>query len=380
MPRLALLALTVPLAFGALLACKDDAPPEPSTTAIVDAGEISPVPPVGDGKSAPHDVLNKEFRTAYAKARDEQLEKIPYTIIASGDELILRKGNETERVRVLLPHYHVPKTAAHMPLTAWLFLGPMQPSNAAELFEQFKAQLEIAEEIYDELDASDEDMKKLKERFENESGGSSDDPMTKEAKAKCLPTWSRDHTDVSVKGVVKDLIDDTKKFIADNPKNAGDPNPPSGLQDFIDCQKDNIEKAITYAAYAQLIETHAVVEEWTRDHNIDLENLHVVVIGPKLPRERNTLVQYFSRYLEGDSSTEVVEGEDPRLVYAETLFYDKAEIEATALGLLGTNRLDYEIGNAFFGDRKMMTHDILADAAEEWIKNKFASQPTSPSP
>ena len=368
MSRFVLTALAVPLVFGGLLACEPDVPREPATTAIVDAGPTSPEASTESG--SPREVLDREFREAYAASRSALLEELRPVIIASGDELILKHGEggegKEERETVLLPHYHVPKTATHMPLTAWLLIGPARPENSAEFLGRFKEQLASREEMYAELGEPDEDLKQLeglKERFEELNTANTN------AKERCDEDWGGNYRDVSIKGVVEDVVEKTSTFV----DRAIEGRVETGtLDEFIECQKDNIERAIMYATYAQLDKTHAVVSRWRDDiHDVNWKKLNVVVIGPQLPRARNALTQYFS----GNPDLEI-DDNGPRLVYAETLFYrDIHEIDERALGLLGTHHLDRQIGDEFFGDPKRMTEDILANAAEEWIDNEFGPLP-----
>lgn len=77
-----------------------------------------------------------------------------------------------------------------------------------------------------------------------------------------------------------------------------------------------------------------------------------MVTGASLPRRKNLSIQFFAAALGLD-------GEGPRLVYAEHLFGEEA-----ALGLVGTHRLDREIGRVFFDDPSRMFRDLLGDAAE----------------
>jgi hypothetical protein len=81
--------------------------------------------------------------------------------------------------------------------------------------------------------------------------------------------------------------------------------------------------------------------------------LEVVVAGVHQARQRSLVVQYFARLL----------GEHPeaerRLSYAEG-----ASSVEDAILLVGTRRLDREIGRAFFGDPFRLQRDILGDAAK----------------
>ena len=88
-------------------------------------------------------------------------------------------------------------------------------------------------------------------------------------------------------------------------------------------------------------------EQWSR--------LHVVIIGPHMPREGLVVMQYFLRLLH-----EPREGR--RVVYAESLWE-----EPKAMDLLATHLLDGSVGEAFFGDFMRMHRDLLGDAAADYL-------------
>ena len=113
---------------------------------------------------------------------------------------------------------------------------------------------------------------------------------------------------------------------------------------------------VAEAARAQLDATHAQVSAWRRDLSPQEWNqLHVLIIGPHMPREDLVVMQYFLRLLH-----EAREGR--RVVYAESLWE-----EPQALDLLGTHLLDGRVGEAFFGDYMRMHRDLLGDAAKQYL-------------
>ena len=102
--------------------------------------------------------------------------------------------------------------------------------------------------------------------------------------------------------------------------------------------------------------THAQVLEWRRELSPEeWSQLHVVIIGPHMPREDWVVTQYFLRVLH-----EPKEGR--RVVYAESQWE-----EAQAMDLLGTHLLDGNVGEAFFGDYMRMHRDLLGDAASQYL-------------
>ncbi len=110
------------------------------------------------------------------------------------------------------------------------------------------------------------------------------------------------------------------------------------------------------AARAQLDAIHALVSAWRCDLSPqEWSRLHVVIVGPHMPRENLTVIQYFLRLLH-----EPAEG--GRVVYAEALWE-----EPKALDLLATHVLDGSVGEAFFGEPMRMHRDMLGNAAGQYI-------------
>lgn len=83
--------------------------------------------------------------------------------------------------------------------------------------------------------------------------------------------------------------------------------------------------------------------------------LHVVMIGPHMPREQECSIQFFER-LFGEPE------EGKRIIYAKALWNEK-----DALDLLATHVVDESAGAAFFGDPMRMHRDLLADAAKAYL-------------
>lgn len=83
--------------------------------------------------------------------------------------------------------------------------------------------------------------------------------------------------------------------------------------------------------------------------------MHVVIVGPHMPREGLVAMQYFLRLLHEPS-------EGRRVVYAESLWQ-----EPQALDLLGTHLPDGDVGEAYFNDYMRMHRDLLGDAAIQYL-------------
>jgi hypothetical protein len=114
------------------------------------------------------------------------------------------------------------------------------------------------------------------------------------------------------------------------------------------------------AAALQIDGLHAVVSGWRATMPAaEWRDLHVLVLGPKLPRAGNLSIQYFQRVMGRDAL-------DRRLLYAEGIFEREA-----ALGLLGTVVIDRALAQAFFGDPARMDRDFLADGARKRLDRLF---------
>jgi hypothetical protein len=110
------------------------------------------------------------------------------------------------------------------------------------------------------------------------------------------------------------------------------------------------------AARAQIDAYHAQGSAWRRQMPEEQwAKLHVVILGPQMPRRHNVAVQYFAKLMG-------LPGESRRLVYAEELGG-----EEQALKLLATHRIDSELSEAFFGDRERMEIDLLGNAAAVYL-------------
>jgi hypothetical protein len=126
---------------------------------------------------------------------------------------------------------------------------------------------------------------------------------------------------------------------------------------FVRAMAPLVTENVTEATRAQLDAIHAQVSAW-RSNNMtprEWNQLHVLIIGPHMPREGYVATQYFLRLL-----NEPAEGR--RVVFAEALWD-----EPRALDLFGTHLLDGDIGEGFFGDYMRMHRDLLGDAAKEYL-------------
>jgi hypothetical protein len=260
--------------------------------------------------------LNDAFRAAYADAKIRMLTANGPTLIVSGDTFaLLREGRRVE-ANAGTAIYDPVKTIAHIPLAIYVTLTP--DDGAID-----EGRLKTLAGLRERIPPAEASLDRVK---------------------LSAATLARQKRIVADSLAFLDVVTGERRFAR-----------PSLLA-FTRGVAPLVMENVTEAARAQLDATHACVstlrrglspEEWSR--------LHVVIIGPHMPREDLVVTQYFLRLLH-----EPKEGR--RVVYAESLWE-----EPKALDLLGTHLLDGNIGEAFFGDYQRMHRDLLGDAAKQYL-------------
>ena len=132
----------------------------------------------------------------------------------------------------------------------------------------------------------------------------------------------------------------------------------AALRRFAVASGKQIEPLMDLAAKLELDRLHRTVEEAIS--TLTPEERHtfqVVVAGRHQARDRSLPMQYFQKRLDVEA------GGDDRLVYAEG-----ASTVEEALAIIGKQRIDRELAEAFFGDSKRMQRDLLGDAAERLLE------------
>lgn len=262
--------------------------------------------------------LNKTFREAYARARQETLARTSPVIVVEGDNLVLlRKGQRTE-VKFMPERYHTLKAVAHIPLALYVMLVPY---GGGEISEQRLQDLQIYSRQLADVEKS------------LEGRGLAETEMERQRK---IVAASRDMLEAILrdrKAKTEDVIAFTRRMGPWVLLNAAD------------------------ATRAQVDAMHRQVQSWKKEMTAEeWKALRVLIMGAALPRKGNLSVQYFARLL-GET------GEGMRIVYSESVFD-----ETKALNLLGTYLLDTGIGSAFFNDPLRMHRDLLSVATEEYLK------------
>jgi hypothetical protein len=260
--------------------------------------------------------LNNAFRAAYADAKTRVLAASGPTLIVNGDNFVLLRDGRRVEANAGTPIYDPVKTIAHLPLAIYVTLTPGDGAvgdDRLKTLAGLRALIPPAEASLDTLKLS-------------------------------AATLARQKRIVAQSLAFLDDVAAKRKFAR-----------PSLLA-FTRGMAPLVMENVTEAARAQLDAIHAQVSAWRQDLSPqEWDRLHVVIIGPHMPREDLVVTQYFLRLLH-----EPKEGR--RVVYAESLWQ-----EPQALDLLGTHLLDGDVGEAFFGDYMRMHRDLLGDAASQYL-------------
>ncbi len=273
-------------------------------------------PPAGPVQPAALTALNDAFRAAYADARTRVLKASGPTLIVNGDNFALLRNGQRVEANVGTPIYDPVKTIAHIPLAIYVTLTP----GDGALDEDRLKTLAGLRQLIPPAEASLDTLKLS------------------------TATLARQHRIVTASLAFLDDVAARRNFTR------------SALLAFARRIAPLVMENVTEATRAQLDATHARVSAWRRDLSLrEWDQLHVVIIGPHMPRENLVVTQYFLRLLH-----ETREGR--RVVYAESLWQ-----EPQALDLLGTHLLDGSVGEAFFGDYMRMHRDLLGDAASQYL-------------
>ena len=260
--------------------------------------------------------LNDAFRAAYAEAKVRVLAAAGPTLIVNGDNFSLLRGGRRLEANAGTPIYDPVKTIAHIPLAIYVTLTPGDGAiddGRLKTLAGLRALIPPAEASLDTLKLS-------------------------------AATLARQKKIVAASLSFLDEVTGRRTFAR------------SALLSFTRAMAAPVMENVTEATRAQLDATHARVSAWRREMTPEeWSQLHVVIIGPHMPREDLVVTQYFLRLLH-----EPREGR--RVVYAESLWE-----EPKAMDLLGTHLLDGSVGEAFFGDSMRMHRDLLGAAAKQYL-------------
>jgi len=269
------------------------------------------------GKDPLLDALNGEFRAQYRQALAAALAQAGPLILEEGDNLILIRHGERTSVRVKPVEYHELKAVAHVPLALFVMLSfPQEASLTAARREKLEGYREL--------------MVRARATLPGRH-------FTPEQLSRQQKIFSASF----------ELLDDVLA--------SGEANPQK-LASFALQIAPLLLANVTDATAIEMRELYATAAAWRKQLTPEeWKALHVVMIGPHMPREQECSVQFFERLL-GEPE------EGKRVIYAEALWNEK-----DALGLLATHVVDEAAGAAFFGDPMRMHRDLLADAAKAYL-------------
>ncbi|MEC8337328.1 MAG: hypothetical protein VXZ84_04225 [Planctomycetota bacterium] len=270
--------------------------------------------------------MDKFFRSTYVQARDQTLRDTGPVIFVQSEDLILFYDGKSIKSAPPLSDYRTLTTVSHLTLTIFLLLEPYGEGPLSESrIDSLKTLQNLTKSMQSELS---------KRMAEN--------PDMVE----------------SQKRVIAKTLSLIKQIIAQKSWSTKD------LDDFLDDVKPQILQNIKLAAKFRIDHFHRQIVIWKQNISTeDWDRLHVIVSGPAMPRKNNLAVQYFSKLLG-------VRGEGEKIIYAESVFQP-----TRARQILGTNLLDAQIGEGYFGDPWRMHRDLLGNAAAVYLDGVSLSLP-----
>lgn len=270
--------------------------------------------------------MDKFFRSTYVQARDQTLRDTGPVIFVQSEDLILFYDGKSIKSAPPLSDYRTLTTVSHLTLTIFLLLEPYGEGPLSESrIDSLKTLQNLTKSMQSELS----------ERL-------AENPDMVE----------------SQKRVIAKTLSLIKQIIAQKSWSTKD------LDDFLDDVKPQILQNIKLAAKFRIDHFHRQIVIWKQNISTeDWDRLHVIVSGPAMPRKNNLAVQYFSKLLG-------VRGEGEKIIYAESVFQP-----TRAMQILGTNLLDAQIGEGYFGDPWRMHRDLLGNAAAVYLDGVSLSLP-----
>jgi len=260
--------------------------------------------------------LNDAFRAAYADSKRRVLASSAPILIVNGDNFSLVRSAGRMEGNAGTPVYDPLKTIAHIPLAIYVALTPGEEALDDSRFKTLTGLRQLLPPAAASLDTLRLPAITLARQ--------------RRIMAACLAYMD---------GVIR-----TRRY--ERPE----------LLAFTRRMAPLLMENVDDATRAQLDAIHALVSKWRRDLSPqEWSQLHVVIIGPHMPREDLVVMQYFLRLLQ-----EPREGR--RVIYAESQWQ-----ESQALDLLGTHLVDGGAGEAFFGSYVRMHRDLLGDAAKQYL-------------
>ena len=274
--------------------------------------------PLGESTKDPLlDTINNEFRVQYRQALAAALAQVGPVILEEGDDLILIHKGERASVPVKPLEYHELKAIAHIPLALFVMLSFPQEAHLSA--------------------GRRTNLRRYRELMEKARATLPGRHFTPEQLSRQQKIFSASF----------ELLDDI--FAKSEVK-------PQKLASFARQIGPLLLANVADAAAVELRELYTTAASWREQLSpSEWDALHVVMIGPHMPREQEISIQFFERVFH-----EPAEGR--RIIYAEALWK-----EPDALNLLATHIVDEAAGEVFFGEPMRMHRDLLADAAKTYL-------------
>jgi hypothetical protein len=258
-----------------------------------------------------------DFRDFYAQGRAATLARLGPVIVVEMDQLILLRDGRRSESTVIPPTYHRLKAISHVPLALYVALAPLGDGPLAD----------------DRLDR----LRAFRVKVAAVSGSLERSGLSPDQVERSRTLLGRCTTFLD--GVLA-----TGRYA------------PGELKALTRAAGPVVLANADDAARSQIDAYHARVSAWRRElPQEEWSKLHVLILGPQMPRKHNVAAQYFAKLMG-------LPGESRRLVYAEELIG-----EPQGLNLLATHQLDSELSEAFFGDPDRMEIDLLGNAAAVYL-------------
>jgi hypothetical protein len=272
--------------------------------------------------------LNKLFLAGYTNRQASIKTNTSPLIVANFSTLIFRHNGFVETNRSIPDIYHSLKAVAHVPFGIFLRVDPIAseagsdlPKNLAADLGEYQKRIQEAEASITQAGFSEEQLMRQQTIFRICNAYLDELLSSGKASRERLRAFTRDAGPLML-------------------ANADD------------------------AARAQLDMTHAAVMQWKkRTPPEEWKRLVVVVRGFQMARRLNILTQYFAKVIDEPSHSLGYPLESKRLIYAEFIMRDRDHLD-----LMATTFIDGDASDAFFGDRWRMSRDVLADGAENHLR------------
>lgn len=269
--------------------------------------------------------LNNVCRAAYGRARIRLLKRSGPIVLSMGDQLILLDGESRQSATVIPPLFHQLKAVSHVPLALFSVLDVAANRRLSkEERDDLLSVSATARQVLPLLCHCDYSQDQLERQI----------TLLRESLEFLNRTLTRDQVDAKevtafARGVSERL-----------------------LQNAEDAARLKID------AYDRQLK-----QWWATFSKAEREQLVFVVVGASTPRTGNLAIQFFARVIG-------VEGEGPRVIYAESLF--DAE---QALNLAGTHLIDERVAQGFFDEPRRMHRDLFADFTTRYLRDLKPYEP-----